>query len=867
MDKKYNFQTSDAFGQNLPHNLFEPHDKTKPLITMVLPPPNVTGQLHLGHTWDNTLADCLMRYYKMQGFNILWIPGTDHAGIATEAKVLQETKQTRTTLGRDKLLALIWDYVAEKQHVIHQQWRTLGLSLAYDYEKFTLDPIFAGAVTHTFLAWYDKKLIYEATKMINWDPLLETALSDIEVVTKPTKSKLYYCCYQAIDSKENLIVATSRPETIFADQCLFVHPADERYLKWHNRQVINPLNQKVIPVLVDEYVDPTFGSGVLKCTPGHDFNDYELGVKHGLKVVVCLDEKGKMNSVAGEYEHMDRFACRTRVVAYLKQIGSLAKIESYVANIGYSERSNVIVEPYLSKQWFLKTQAISEAILKAQTVTFFPFRMNDVLTRWLTNINDWCLSRQIWWGHQLPVYKNPKTKQTVVQQEKPTPHHNWEQTYDVLDTWFSSGIWPLVATGWRDNKDLFARAFPTSFLVCGSDIIFFWVARMMIQSKFLLNKLPFSKVVVHGLVRDQNGLKMSKSLNNGVDPQTLFAEYGIDAVRLFLNTSVSLGNDLKLQPSILKENWNFLNKLWNITRYVKHLVTEPVFLTQAQIYDLKANQNQKFAMHRWILSQLHITIDTTKHFWKEFALNHVYEKIYHFLWDDFAAFFVEFSKQITTENEHYQSLTKQVLTHCLLTSLQLLHPLVPFITEYLWSQLGQKGLIVESEILFSDQTFKENKLINSLLMLISLLRRLQMNWSKERKQNSEILLSFEDGWLSVADQKYLLYYLQIFFSNSITLIEDDQITTNNYEKHHFTGGFCAWLKSDYDQQNEEITLVKEQQRLATELQRSAKLMNNQNFLQKADPQKVHAEKTKYEQYQKAYAKITQMLADLKTKQQ
>ena len=754
--------------------------------------------------------------------------------------------------------------------MIHQQWRTLGLVLSYAYEKFTLDKTFSLTVTETFLAWYKAGLIYEATKMINWDPQLKTALSDIEVILKPTKSNLYYCVYQQVNSNSSLVVATSRPETIFVDQCLFVHPDDSRYFEWHNKQVINPLTQAVITVLTDSYVDPDFGTGVLKCTPGHDFNDYELGLKHHLKAPSCLDETGKMNHLAGAYQGLDRFICREKVAQQLAKTGQLKQKVAYTANIGYSERSNVIVEPFLSKQWFLKTKLISKAILqdqKSQRATlFFPSQMAQVLERWLNNIEDWCLSRQIWWGHQLPVYRNQKTKAVAVQSSVPTPKEDWSQTTDVLDTWFSSGLWPLVATGWLENKPLFQKAFPTQLLVCGSDIIFFWVARMMMQSKFLTNQLPFQKVVIHGLIRDENGFKMSKSLNNGVDPQELFNTYGIDAVRLFLNTSVTLGNDLKLQPKRLKENWNFLNKLWNIARYVKQIEVKPSFLSQKDFDHLFHDSDPKLAIHRWILFNLKTTIEKIEQYWGQFALNHVYEKIYHFLWDDFAAIFVEFSKNLDNKDQQYQRITRQVLGHCFLVSLQLLHPLVPFVTEYLWSQLEQKDLLINSSMPQNEYKVKPEKLIDRLLMINNLLRRLQTNWSKELKQNRQILFSLQDDWLAWNDQKKLLFYLQIFFSHSIKLIKPNELVelkNEEYEQHHFSGGVIFWLKTDINYQNEQKHLAEELGRLKQELNRSSKLMNNKHFLDKANPAKVALEKAKYAKYQKEYDKINLRLIALK----
>ncbi|MBO4538188.1 MAG: valine--tRNA ligase, partial [Erysipelotrichaceae bacterium] len=533
---------------------FTAGDTSKKPYCLVIPPPNVTGKLHLGHSWDNTLQDIITRYKRMCGFDTLYLPGMDHAGIATQAKVDQRLKEqgvSRYDIGREKFLEQAWAWKEEYAGHIRKQWAAMGIALDYTRERFTLDEGLSRAVRKAFVQLYKEGLIYQGERIINWDPAAKTALSNIEVIYKPTKAYMYHFIYDIVENGRQIVVATTRPETMFGDVCVVVHPDDDRYRDIVGMHAINPANHQPLPIITDDYIDIEFGTGAMKCTPAHDPNDFIIGEKYGFDKPVCINPDGTMNALAGEYEGLDRYECREKLVERIKNEGHLDHLEDIEHNVGYSERTDVIVEPYLSKQWFVKMKPLAEDVLKYQNsddtkIHFYPERFEKTFLQWLENIEDWCISRQLWWGHRIPVWYHKETGEIYCEMTDPADPENWIQDEDVLDTWFSSALWPFTTLNWPDENDPdYQRYYSTDCLVTGYDIIFFWVARMAFQARHFTHDRPFRDVLIHGLVRDEQGRKMSKSLGNGVDPMDVKQRYGVDALRFFLTTNSTPGADLR----------------------------------------------------------------------------------------------------------------------------------------------------------------------------------------------------------------------------------------------------------------------------------------------------------------------------------
>ena len=531
---------------------FTAGDKTKQKFSMVIPPPNVTGKLHLGHSWNTTIQDIIARYKRAKGYDVLWLPGMDHAGIATQAKVEERLRKegiSRYDLGREKFLEKAWSWKNEYASLIHEQWKMMGVSLDYTRERFTLDEGLNKAVKKVFVSLYNKGLIYRGERIINWDPVFKTALSNIEVIHQDDPGKFYYFKYYIEGTSRYLEVATTRPETMFGDVCVCVNPKDERYKDVVGKYVINPANGDRLPIIADRYVDMEFGTGAMKCTPAHDPNDFVIGQKHGLPHPICMNEDATMNELCGKYQGQDRFVCRENLVNDIKEAGNLIKIEDIVHPVGHSERSHCVVEPYLSKQWFVKMDSLAQASLDLQDseekIEFIPERFNKIFTSWMTNPEDWCISRQLWWGHRIPAYYHKVTGEIVVSEEPPVDSENYYQDEDVLDTWFSSALWTFSTLGWPEETEDLKRYFPLDVMVTAYDIIFFWVARMIFQGLEFTGKRPFDKVLIHGLIRDAQGRKMSKSLKNDIDPINVKNKYGVDALRYFLTTSTSPGLDTR----------------------------------------------------------------------------------------------------------------------------------------------------------------------------------------------------------------------------------------------------------------------------------------------------------------------------------
>ena len=697
LEKKYDHLKveKDKYNEWKEKGYFKAGDTSKEPYCIVIPPPNVTGVLHIGHAFDTALQDIIIRYKRMQGYDTLWLPGMDHAAIATEAKVVKRLKDKgidKYEYGREKFLEACWDWTHEHGDTIREQWAKLGLSLDYSRERFTLDEGLSKAVTKVFVDFYNKGLIYRGERIINWDPEAQTALSNEEVIYQDDEGAFYHLKYKIVGTDDYLDVATTRPETLFGDTAVAVNPNDTRYKKYVGKKVILPIVNKEIPIITDIHADPEFGTGVVKITPAHDPNDFEVGNRHNLERVVVMNPDATMNENAGKYVGMTREKCREELLKDLEKEGLLLSVEPMIHSVGHSERTGVMVEPYLSKQWFVKMDELSKRVLdfqkdKEKKVNFFPSRYEKHLNHWMEIQHDWCISRQLWWGHRIPVWY--KGDEVYVGMEAPK-EKGWVQDNDVLDTWFSSALWPFSTLGWPEKTEDFKRYYPNDCLVTGFDIIFFWVARMVFQSEEINGVRPFKDCLIHGLIRDKQGRKMSKSLGNGIDPMEMVDKYGADALRYYLTTDVSAGTDLAFDEEKLKATWNYINKIWNASRFVLSNIEE---LKEIKLDNLKSED-------KWILTKYNKVIKNVIKHMDKYDFNIVGTELYNFIYDDFCSNYIEMAKY-TIENDT----TKSVLCYVLTGILKMLHPFMPFVTEEIYSMLPIK----ESESIMISDYPKYNK--------------------------------------------------------------------------------------------------------------------------------------------------------------
>ncbi|QDK70097.1 valine--tRNA ligase [Lactococcus protaetiae] len=718
----------------LAQGVFKPSgDKKAHPYSIVIPPPNVTGKLHLGHAWDTTLQDIIIRQKRMQGFDTLWLPGMDHAGIATQAKVaarLAEDGILPQDLGREKFLEKAWEWKDEYAETIHQQWAKMGISVDYDRERFTLDEGLNKAVRKVFVELYKKGWIYQGEKIINWDPKAQTALSDIEVIHKDVEGAFYHVNYASADGSIVLEVATTRPETFFGDTAVAVNPADERYNKYIGKTVILPIINKEIPIIGDEHADMEKGTGVVKITPAHDPNDFLVGQRHDLPQVNVMNADGTMNELCGpDYDGLDRFEARKKVVAEFEKLGVLVKIEPIHHEVGHSERTGVIVEPRLSKQWFVKMDGLAKNAIAHQrkedgtddVVTFYPPRFGDAYLQWMENVHDWVISRQLWWGHQIPAWY--KDGEVYVGEEAPEGD-GWVQEEDVLDTWFSSALWPFSTMGWPDeNAEDFKRYYPTSTLVTGYDIIPFWVSRMIFQGLEFTGQSPFERALIHGLIRDEQGRKMSKSLGNGIDPMDVIEQYGTDALRWFLSNGSAPGQDVRFSYDKMDAAWNFINKIWNVSRYIL-MNAESISADKVSsvLTELSAGKVGNVT-DRWILTRLNDTVARVTEQMDKFEFGVAGHILYNFIWDEFANWYLELTKEVMFgDDEAEKDVTRSVLLHVLDNVLRLLHPIMPFFTEEIFEKLpNTSGSIVVADYPTVRPEFDDEKASDGVALLIELI--------------------------------------------------------------------------------------------------------------------------------------------------
>lgn len=855
----------------LDQDLFKPSgDKKAKPYSIVIPPPNVTGKLHLGHAWDTALQDMIIRQKRMQGFDTLWLPGMDHAGIATQAKVeekLREQGISRYDLGREKFVDQVWEWKEEYAGHIREQWSKLGLSLDYSRERFTLDDGLSEAVRKVFVTLYEKELIYRGEYIINWDPQARTALSDIEVIHKDIEGAFYHMSYLLADGSGEVQIATTRPETLLGDTAIAVHPEDTRYQALIGKHVILPLINKEIPIIADEYVDMEFGTGVVKITPAHDPNDFEVGNRHDLPRVNVMNDDATMNELAGQYAGMDRFAARKQIVADLEAAGRLVKIEKMIHSVGHSERTGVVVEPRLSTQWFVKMEPLAKRAIENQetedAVDFYPPRFNQTFLRWMDNVHDWVISRQLWWGHRIPAWYHNETGEIYVGMEAPEDAENWHQDHDVLDTWFSSALWPFSTMGWPDEEaEDFKRYFPTNTLVTGYDIIFFWVSRMIFQSLEFTNERPFNNVLIHGLIRDEQGRKMSKSLGNGIDPMEVIEQYGADALRWFLSNGSAPGQDVRFSYEKMDAAWNFINKIWNASRFVL------MNCEGKTVADLSI-EGEKSVADRWILSRLNETIVKVTDLFDRFEFGEAGRQLYNFIWDDFCDWYIEMSKEtLYGENEQAKAMNQAVLVYTLDQILRLLHPIMPFVTEEIWSKLPHEGTsLVVADYPVAHEAFDDPAAVKGMAVLSDLIRavrniRAEVNTPLSKPITLLIQTADEEINTFLTTNKN---YIERFCNPEELVISTTLEAPELAMSAVLTGATIYLPLAGLINVEEEIArLEKELDKWQKEVKRVQGKLSNERFVSNAPEEVVAQEKAKEVDYLEKQQAVTDRIAQLRS---
>lgn len=818
--------------------------------SIVIPPPNVTGKLHLGHAWDTTLQDMIIRQKRMQGFDVLWLPGMDHAGIATQAKVearLREESVSRYDLGREKFVEQVWDWKDEYASIIKEQWGKMGLSLDYSRERFTLDDGLNKAVNKVFVDLYNKGLIYRGEYIINWDPVAQTALSDIEVIYQDDPGNFYHIAYKfadgfKFDGKDFIEIATTRPETMFGDVAIAVNPSDERYKDLVGKKVIVPVVGREIPIIADEFVETEFGTGMVKITPAHDPNDFEAGNRHNLERLNTMNNDGTMNELAGVLNGMAAVDARKKMVELVEAESAMLEIEDYVHSVGHSERTGAVVEPRLSTQWFVKMEPLAKQALamqesKDEKVNFYPGRFEDVFTRWMENIRDWVISRQLWWGHQIPAWY--KGDEIYVGIEAPEGE-GWVRDNDVLDTWFSSALWPFSTMGWPDTEsEDFKRYFPTSTLVTGYDIIFFWVARMMFQSKEFTGLRPFENVLIHGLARDEQGRKMSKSLGNGIDPMDVIEKYGADALRWFLSTGSTPGQDIRFSYDKMDAAWNFINKIWNVSRFISMNVEDD---TVGKIPD-DLNLSDK-----WILSKLNSTIENVTRNFDKFEFGEAGRSLYNFIWNDFADWYLEMSKEVLNSDSEHKANVQQILVYVLDKILRLLHPIMPFVTEEIWLTIPHIGeSLVIAEYPKVDEKLNDSsaeKSIESLIELITAVRNIRNETGAGFKTEIDLVVKTNDESLREIFESNIAYINKFINPKSVEIGANVAVPEQAMSKIISGAEIYVPLAGLIDI-DEEITRLKDEaKKFAGEVKRAEGKLGNEKFVSGAPAAVVEEERAK-----------------------
>ncbi len=850
-------------------------DYNKKPFTIVIPPPNITGQLHMGHALDNTMQDILIRYKRMQGYNALWQPGTDHASIATEVKIIEALKAEgidKSDLGREKFLERAWEWKAEYGGRIINQLKKLGSSCDWERERFTMDEGCNKAVTEVFCKMHEKGWIYKGSRIINWCPVCNTSISDAEVEYEEQQGHLWHIKYPLVDENgqpsttEFLTFATTRPETMLGDTAVAVNPKDERYTKLHGKQVWLPLVNKPIPVVEDEYVDMEFGTGVVKITPAHDPNDFEVGKRHNLPEVNIMNDDATINNNGGKYAGMDRYEARKAIVTELTEQGLLVKIEDYAHNVGTHDRCKTTIEPLIKAQWFVKMDELIKPAVEAvknEEIKLIPPRMEKTYFNWTDNIRDWCISRQLWWGHRIPAYYCEKCGEVVVSKEAPTVcpkcgDTHFKQDEDTLDTWFSSALWPFSTLGWPENTEELKYFYPTDVLVTGYDIIFFWVIRMIFSGFEQMGEKPFNTVLFHGLVRDDLGRKMSKSLGNGIDPLEIIDKYGADALRLTLITGNAPGNDMRFYMSRVEASRNFANKVWNASRFIM-MNMEGKTITEPKVSDLEP-------VDKWIISKLNrLVADVTENMDK-FELGIAVSKVYDFIWDEFCDWYIEMVKPrlYNSDNAASSNSALWTLKTVLVSALKLLHPYMPFITEEIFGSLepDEESIMISNWPVYSEERnfTREESDIERIKEAVREIRnvRTEMNVAPSKKatvvvvsESEEVRRAFETGSLFFGS---LSYASEVIVQSDISGIPEDAVSVVIPDANIYIP-FAELV----DIAQESARLKKEEEKLEGEIKRAAGMLANERFTSKAPAEKVQEEKDKLAKYEQMLTEVRKQI--------
>ncbi|ONI46409.1 valine--tRNA ligase [Candidatus Epulonipiscioides gigas] len=846
-------------------------DTTKKPFTIMMPPPNITGQLHMGHALDNTFQDILTRYKRMQGYNVLWQPGTDHASIATEVKIVNKLKEEgidKKDLGREGFLKRAWEWKDEFGGVITEQLRRLGTSCDWQRERFTMDEGLSNAVEEVFIKLYEKGYIYKGSRIINWCPVCQTSISDAEVIHEEKEGNFYHINYKIIDSDEAVHFATTRPETLLGDTAIAVNPKDERYLHLIGKKALVPFVNREIPIIADDYVDMEFGTGVVKITPYHDPNDFEVGKRHNLAEICVMNDDGTMNKNAGKFCDLSLKDARAAVLESLEKMGQLDKIEPHNHSVGTHDRCNQVIEPMIKEQWFVRMKEMAEPAieaLKTGELNFIPERFGKTYLRWLENIRDWCISRQLWWGHRIPAYYCTKCGEVVVAREMPTKckcgNTEFVQDEDSLDTWFSSALWPFSTLGWPDKTNELSHFYPTSVLVTGYDIIFFWVVRMVFSGIEHMGQVPFKDVLIHGLVRDSQGRKMSKSLGNGIDPLDVINQYGADALRLTLVTGNAPGNDMRFYFERVEGNRNFLNKLWNATRFIlMNCETEEVDLTK-----IPTNLS---ATDKWVLSKANNLTNIVTENLEKYELGMAVGKVYDFAWEEFCDWYIEMVKpRLYDKEDPTRHAALYTLKTVMIDILKMLHPFIPFVTEEIFMGLQNTE---ESIMISSWPTFKEERNfatdeeeIETIKNAVRQVRNLRTEMNVPPSKKAKIYVVSDDVKIRNIFTNGAIVFKTLAFASEVIIQED----TTNIEKDAVSvvllgATIYIPLSELLDVKKEIERLTKEKEKYQSEISRVIKKLANEGFVKKAPTSLIEKEKAKKEKYEQLLSEVATRIAQL-----
>ena len=860
-------------------------DHSKTPFTIVIPPPNITGQLHMGHALDNTMQDILIRWKRMQGYNALWQPGTDHASIATEVRIIQELKKegvSKEDLGREKFLERAWDWKKEYGGRIISQLKKMGSSCDWDRERFTMDEGCNKAVNEVFVKMYNKGYIYKGSRIINWCPVCNTSISDAEVLYEEQAGHLWHIKYPLMDKEtgkpsetEFLEFATTRPETMLGDTAVAINPDDDRYTHLKGRSVWLPLVNKEIPIVEDSYVDVEFGTGVVKITPAHDPNDFEVGKRHGLDVINIMNDNATINENGGEYAGLDRYEARKRIVEDLDKLGLLVRIEDYTHNVGTHDRCKTTIEPLVKEQWFVKMDELikpAREAVKNGDIKLVPERMEKIYFNWVDNIRDWCISRQLWWGHRIPAYTCEKCGEMVVNHAAPAKCpkcgcEHMKQDPDTLDTWFSSALWPFETLGWPDQTEDLKYFYPTDVLVTGYDIIFFWVIRMIFSGYEHMGEKPFKTVLFHGLVRDSQGRKMSKSLGNGIDPLEIIDQYGADALRLTLITGNAPGNDMRFYYERVENSRNFANKIWNASRFI--MMNEDQFVSKNGKGISKPETSDLLPVDKWIISRLNTLVKDMTDNMDRFELGIAVQKVYDFLWEEFCDWYIEMVKPrlYATDDEKGQNAALWTLKTVLIDALKLLHPYMPFITEEIFCTIQdeEESIMVSSWPEFTkDRAFpEEENAVEIIKTAVKGIRNIRSEMNVAPSKKAEVFVVSEDKDILKVFEEGRLFFASLSYASDVKTQTDKSGIADDAVSVVIAGATLYIPFAELvDIAAEKERLSKEKARLEGELKRSGSMLTNEKFLSKAPQAKIDEEKAKQEKYRQMMAQVEERLASL-----